>query len=200
MSCGSSRHRWPVKDKSFHAVGKVSFRNTASIISGGHLRTPVLGFWTLQGRNQPVWLLLTSTRGRQQPSVDFYREELPKGDHLKYKQNDGSWERRKVSLSPWTHLSLKKAQFKDLALLSTDNHWGAVWYVSKVGSGNRGHHHTWKHQPLFHFGTMYWAFLVAQMVKNLPVIQEMHVQSLGGENPLKEEMATHSGILAWRIP
>ena len=34
-------------------------------------------------------------------------------------------------------------------------------------------------------------FLVAQMVKNLPVIQEMHVRSLSRENPLKEEMATH---------
>ena len=44
-----------------------------------------------------------------------------------------------------------------------------------------------------------WPFL-AQMVKNLPAIQETWVQSLGQEDPLEKEMATHSSILAWRIP
>ena len=38
------------------------------------------------------------------------------------------------------------------------------------------------------------------MVKNLPAKQETWIQSLGGEDPLVEEMATHSSILAWRIP
>ena len=38
------------------------------------------------------------------------------------------------------------------------------------------------------------------MVKNLPAKQEMWVSSLGREDPLEEGMATHSGILAWRIP
>ena len=38
------------------------------------------------------------------------------------------------------------------------------------------------------------------MVKNLPVVWETQVQSQGGEDPLEEEMATHSSILAWRIP
>ena len=42
--------------------------------------------------------------------------------------------------------------------------------------------------------------LVAQMVKNLPAIWETWVQSQGWEDPLKEEMATHSSIHAWRIP
>ena len=37
------------------------------------------------------------------------------------------------------------------------------------------------------------------MVKNLPAIQETQVQSLGGEDPLEKEMATHSNILTWRI-
>ena len=45
-----------------------------------------------------------------------------------------------------------------------------------------------------------WAFLVAQMVKNLPAMQETRVQSLDWEDPLDESMATHSRILAWRIP
>ena len=42
--------------------------------------------------------------------------------------------------------------------------------------------------------------LVAQTVKNLPAVQEAWVQSLGQENPLEKEMATHSSILTWRIP
>ena len=37
------------------------------------------------------------------------------------------------------------------------------------------------------------------MVKNLPAMQETSIQSLGGEDPLEEEMATHFSILAWRI-
>ena len=45
-----------------------------------------------------------------------------------------------------------------------------------------------------------WASLVAQSVKNLPAMQDSQVQSLGREDPLEEEMATHSSILAWRIP
>ena len=41
---------------------------------------------------------------------------------------------------------------------------------------------------------------MAQQVKNLPVMQEIWVQSLDQEDPLEEGMATHSGILTWRIP
>ena len=45
-----------------------------------------------------------------------------------------------------------------------------------------------------------WAFLVAQMVKNLPAMQETWVPSLGWDDPLEKGMATHSSILAWEIP
>ena len=41
---------------------------------------------------------------------------------------------------------------------------------------------------------------VAQIVKKQPAMQETHVQSLGWEDPLEKGMATHSSILAWRIP
>ena len=50
------------------------------------------------------------------------------------------------------------------------------------------------------------AFLMVQRVKNLPAMQEtqktqeMQVQSLGQEDPLEKEMATHSSVLAWEIP
>ena len=41
---------------------------------------------------------------------------------------------------------------------------------------------------------------MAQNVKNSPAVQETQVQSLGWEDPPEKEMATHSGILAWKIP
>ena len=47
---------------------------------------------------------------------------------------------------------------------------------------------------------MFIASLMAQRLKCLPAMQETWVQSLGREDPLEKEMATHSSILAWRIP
>ena len=47
---------------------------------------------------------------------------------------------------------------------------------------------------------MYWASLLAQMVKNPAAMQETWVRSLSGEDPLEKGMATHCSILAWRIP
>ena len=48
--------------------------------------------------------------------------------------------------------------------------------------------------------TGFGVFLVAQLVTNLPAMQEAWVQSLGWEDPLEKGTATHSNILAWRIP
>ena len=45
-----------------------------------------------------------------------------------------------------------------------------------------------------------WAFLVAQLVKNPPAMRETWVRSLGWEDSLEKGTATHSSILAWRIP
>ena len=47
---------------------------------------------------------------------------------------------------------------------------------------------------------MYRASLVAQMVKNLPIMQETQVRSLGWEDNLEKGMDTHSSILAWKTP
>ena len=44
-----------------------------------------------------------------------------------------------------------------------------------------------------------WASLLAQLVKNLPAVQETHVRSLGWEDPLEKGTAPHSSVLAWRI-
>ena len=48
--------------------------------------------------------------------------------------------------------------------------------------------------------TLIRASLVAQRLKHLPAMWETWVQSLGWEDPLEKEMATHSSILAWRVP
>ena len=53
--------------------------------------------------------------------------------------------------------------------------------------------------PRAYFDIQY-SSLVAQLVKNLPAMQDAWVRSLGQEDPLEEGMATHSSILAWRIP
>ena len=52
------------------------------------------------------------------------------------------------------------------------------------------------HQPT---SKVKMASLVAQMVKNLPAMQQTQVQSLGQEDPLEKEMATHFSILAWKV-
>ena len=56
---------------------------------------------------------------------------------------------------------------------------------------------------IYHILPLYWqiwASLVAQLVKNLPAVQETWVRSLGWKDPLEKEMATHSkNIIAWKI-
>ena len=47
---------------------------------------------------------------------------------------------------------------------------------------------------------VFWASLVAQMIKNPPAVWETSVRSLASEDLLEQEMATHSSILVWRIP
>ena len=54
--------------------------------------------------------------------------------------------------------------------------------------------------PIFTYTYRWRASLVAQLVKNLPAVWEIWVQSLGWEDPLEKGKPTHSSILAWRIP
>ena len=61
----------------------------------------------------------------------------------------------------------------------------------RISLGVRARLHDFKSSP---------ASLVAQRIKRLPAMQKTQVQSLGWEDPLEKEMATHSSILAWRIP
>ena len=62
----------------------------------------------------------------------------------------------------------------------------------------RHHARCQRHRIVIYYD--YWASLMDQTVKNPPAMQETWVQSLGQEDPLEEGMATHSSILAWRIP
>ena len=55
----------------------------------------------------------------------------------------------------------------------------------------------WYH--IFKANHYQWTSMVAQMVKNLPAMQETQVRSLGQEDPLEKGKATHPSILAWRI-
>ena len=66
-----------------------------------------------------------------------------------------------------------------------------VWCAAVHGAAK-----SWTQLSKFHFG----ASLRVQLVKNLPAVQETGVLSLGGEDLLEKAMATHSSILAWKIP
>ena len=55
-------------------------------------------------------------------------------------------------------------------------------------------------QAIIYMSLTDWASLVVQLLKNLPAVQETRFRFLGWEDLLEKEMATHSSILAWRIP
>ena len=85
--------------------------------------------------------------------------------------------------------------------------WRIPWIIQSMGSKRVGQ--DWATSTFtfafFHLQKMllkgpFWASLVAQRLKHLPAVQETRVWSLGQEDPLEDEMATHSSILAWRIP
>ena len=72
-----------------------------------------------------------------------------------------------------------------------------IWYSQCSVYVSSHHHHIMITSVIYN---ILQASLVVQMVKNSPAMQETWVRSLGWENPLEEGMATHSSILAWRIP
>ena len=80
---------------------------------------------------------------------------------------------------------------------------GRNWVICRGMNRPRVCHTEWnklEREKQIPYINTYIASLVAQMVKNLPAMWETRVWSLGGEDPLEKEMATHSSILAWRIP
>ena len=84
--------------------------------------------------------------------------------------------------------------------------WKIPWMEESGRLQSMGSHQSdmteWLH--FFHFSfqrlmELYKTLMVAQMVKNLPAVQETQVPSLGWEHPLEKEMAIHSSILTWKI-
>ena len=74
-------------------------------------------------------------------------------------------------------------------------HKGSGKTMSVVNPG-----YGWMCHSVTHWREVVWDSLVAQMVKNLPAMQETWVRFLGWEDPLEKGMAIHSSIFAWKIP
>ena len=80
------------------------------------------------------------------------------------------------------------------------------WQATAHGSQRAGYNcvteniYIFTHTHIYTYIYIFGVSLVAQRLKHLPAMQETWVQSLGQEDPLEKEMATHSSILAWRIP
>ena len=77
--------------------------------------------------------------------------------------------------------------------------YGAISFITRIWK-SREWKWEWLLSQLIPNNPLTRAFLVAQMVKRLPAMRETRVRSLGREDPLAKEMATHSSILAWKIP
>ena len=89
---------------------------------------------------------------------------------------------------------------KEMAIHSRTIAWKIPWTEEPgrlQSMGSQRVRHNWV-TSLIH--SLTGASLVAQLVKNLPAMQETWAQSLGWEDPLEKGKATHSSILAWRIP
>ena len=78
--------------------------------------------------------------------------------------------------------------------------WTGLISLQSKGLSRVLQHHSSKASILWHSAFFIRASLIAQLVKNLPAMQKTWIRSLGWEDPLEKGKATHSSILAWRIP
>ena len=106
---------------------------------------------------------------------------------------------RRPRLDPWVKKIPWRRRWQPTAVLLPGESHG---WKSLVGYNPWGRKESDTTERLhFHFlSTLIRASLVAQRVKHLPARRETWVRSLGGEDPLEKEMATHSSILAWKTP
>ena len=106
---------------------------------------------------------------------------------------------RRPRLDPWVKKIPWRRRWQPTAVLLPGESHG---WKSLVGYNPWGRKESDTTERLhFHFlSTLIRASLVAQSVKHLPARRETWVRSLGGEDPLEKEMATHSSILAWKTP
>ena len=115
-------------------------------------------------------------------------------------------------LAPWASISDCLPSSEQHEWAGGGQGWRAADFTIRLSENAEWGHTGYRTYSSVHFSPMkiyllvvlfldiYWASLVAQMVKNPPAMHETWVQSLGWEDPLEKEMATHSSILAWRIP
>ena len=116
----------------------------------------------------------------------FHKEDKTLGYHIiqSFKGNE---------ISPKTANQIGKELAEEL--------WGDKYQVIICTHINKEnvHNHLIFLMPHKEILSQPWASLVAQLVQNLPAMQETQIRSLGWEDPLEKEMATQSSILAWRI-
>ena len=107
----------------------------------------------------------------------------------------------------WPHTHILTHMYIDRSKYNTDTHssilaWRIPWTgepgrLQSIGSQSQTRLSNYTHIREYFVS---WASLVSQRVKNLPEMQETWVSSLDWEDPLEKATATHSSILAWRIP
>ena len=161
--------------------------------------------WILIGRAGWCW-------GWSSNALTFWWEEL-----IHWKR-PWCWERSKVggegdnrgwdgwtaSLTQWTWFwtnSKRKWRTGRLGMLRSQSHTQpSDWIITSMYTYMCTHMHTDTYICVCVCVYINWALVVAQMVKNSPALQETQVRSLCLEDSLEKGMATHSGILAWKIP
>ena len=89
---------------------------------------------------------------------------------------------------------------KEMATHSSTLAWRIPWREEPGRLQSMGSQRVRHDRATFHFHFQSWASQVAQMVNCLPAMWETWVRSLGQEDPLEKEMATHSSTLAWEVP
>ena len=127
-------------------------------------------------------------------------------ERFKAKEEEGGrgWDGWMVSLTQWTWVWVNSGRAKDRKAWCTAVHGVAkscTWQSLNAGDPSLIPESGRLAGEGISYPLQYsWASLVAQLVKNLPAMQEIWVQSLGWKDPLEKGKATHSSILAWRIP
>ena len=112
------------------------------------------------------------------------------------------WKQPKCLLAvKWTkkkNIYIIKAKLIEIETRTVIARTEAVWKWADIGQGIQTSR--FKMNESWGFDGQCVGFLVVQTEKNLPTVQETQVRSLGWDDPLEKEMATHSTILAWEIP
>ena len=128
--------------------------------------------------------------------------------HQRAGKNENHNHRKLIKLIPWTTALSKSMKLWTMPRGATQDRWVMVESFDKLWFTGEGNGKPLQYSCLENLMNSMiissvlnkGASLVAQTVKNLTVMLENQVRSLGGEDPLEKGMATHSTVFAWRIP